>query len=73
MQYNLTRRNQIATIPQKGEKGFQPVSSKYLEHIGGKGVNQQLAKDAEMSHEILRKIEILQEGATEELQEKLEK
>ncbi len=63
----IAERNQKAKLPQTGQKGFQPVSSNQLEVIGtDRGIIDILAEDAGVSHETMRRVQIIEERGTEE-------
>ena len=69
----IVRRSQLSGLKQNQKNNNSTVAQEFVQRYGRSGTNKELAKEAEMSHETLRKIEILQESATQELQEKLEK
>jgi predicted AAA+ superfamily ATPase len=68
----IAKRNLETKNPQKGQKGFQPIWDKSLSSIGSHGTNKQLAKEAKVSHETVRKVEILLQKADDTLKAKLE-
>jgi 16S rRNA G966 N2-methylase RsmD len=66
------KRNTDAKLPEKGQKGFQPVVSKNLETIGTPhGILDDYAKQSGLSHETVRKALVLMERAPEETKAKL--
>lgn len=67
----IAKENINATIPTKGQKGFQPVNDKYLSPIGR--VNEQIGKPAGISFETVRKVKKIKEEFDEDLKDKLRK